>query len=132
MRRLVETARVGRLVTVAGDGTPHAVPICYALRGETVYSAVDHKPKRRRELRRITNLRQTGRACLLVDDYVEDWSRLWWVRLDGAGRVVDDSDENQSAVTALVAKYAQYRDQQPAGPVIAVDVTGWRGWAAAG
>lgn len=130
MRRLVAAARVGRLATVGADGTPHAVPICFALRDGTVYSAVDHKPKRRIRLRRITNLEQTGRACLLVDEYGEDWSALWWVRLDGTGRVAADPAEADRAVSALVGKYPQYQDHPPEGPVIALDITGWTGWSA--
>ena len=31
--------------------------------------------------------------------------------------------------TYLVAKYARYRDQPPAGPVVEVTVTRWSGWA---
>jgi PPOX class probable F420-dependent enzyme len=130
MRRLVSSARVGRLATVGSDGRPHAVPICYALADQTVYSAVDHKPKRRTELRRVANLRQTGRACLLLDEYGEDWSTLWWVRLDGSGRVVADPAEVSRAVSALVDKYPQYRARPPEGPVIALDIAGWSGWSA--
>lgn len=130
MRRLVAAARVGRLATVAADGRPNLVPVCFALRGDTVYSAVDHKPKRTRQLRRIANLAQTGWASLLVDAYAEDWSTLWWVRLDGAGRVVADQPEAAAAIAALAEKYPQYREQPPAGPVIAVEVSRWRGWSA--
>jgi PPOX class probable F420-dependent enzyme len=132
MRRLVASARVGRLATVAADQRPHAVPICFALRGEVAYSAVDHKPKRAGQLKRIANLRQTGRACLLVDEYAEDWSALWWVRMDGHGRVVDDPTESAAAVSALADKYPQYRERPPEGPVIALDITRWIGWSAAG
>jgi PPOX class probable F420-dependent enzyme len=130
MRRLAATARVGRLATVDAGGHPHAVPVCFALRGETVYSAVDHKPKRSRRLRRVSNIEATGRACLLVDAYGENWSHLWWVRLDGRGRVAGDPDEVARAVAALVDKYPQYRERPPAGPVIAVDITHWSGWYA--
>ena len=91
MRALVADARVGRLATVGADGTPHAVPVCYALVGDVVYTAVDHKPKRSQRLRRTANIAATGGACLLVDEYDEDWSALWWVRLDGAGRVVTEA-----------------------------------------
>jgi PPOX class probable F420-dependent enzyme len=132
MRRLVETARVGRLATVAADRQPHAVPICFALVEDVAYSAVDHKPKRSARLRRVANLRETGRACLLVDEYDEDWSTLWWVRLDGRGRVVDDGDEAARAIAALAGKYPQYRDREPAGPVIAIDIARWTGWSAGG
>jgi PPOX class probable F420-dependent enzyme len=131
MRRLVEAARVGRLATVtAADQRPHAVPICYVLRGEVVYSAVDQKPKRHRRLRRLANLRRAGSACLLVDEYQDDWSALWWVRLDGHGRIVDDPAEAARARAALADKYPQYQAQPPAGPVIAIDIARWSGWAA--
>jgi PPOX class probable F420-dependent enzyme len=130
MRRLVETARVARLATVGPDGAPHLVPVTFVLLGDVVYSAVDHKPKRSTRLRRIANIEATGRACVLVDAYSEDWSALWWVRLDGRGRVVDDQDDAARAVAAMVATYPQYDGRPPAGPVLAVDVTRWSGWRA--
>jgi PPOX class probable F420-dependent enzyme len=131
MRRLVGSARVARLASVSAGGAPHLVPVCFVLLGDTVYSAVDHKPKRTIRLHRLANLAATGHACVLVDHYSEDWRQLWWVRLDGHGRVVDDPREAARAVAALVGKYEQYAERAPDGPVLAVDVTGWRGWSAA-
>jgi PPOX class probable F420-dependent enzyme len=131
MRHLVESARVGRLGTVSADGQPHVVPICFVLTDKTVYTAVDHKPKRTTHLRRIANLTATGHASLLVDHYSEDWSALWWVRLDGHGRVVEDPGERERALSALSGKYQQYAEQPPIGPVLAVDVTRWTGWSSA-
>ncbi len=132
MRALVAAARVARLATVGADGRPHLVPICFAAVGDVVYTAVDQKPKQSARLRRISNVEATGHACVLVDAYSEDWSALWWVRIDGSGRVVDDPAEAAAAVTALVAKYPQYRETVPEGPVVVVTVTSWRGWAASG
>jgi PPOX class probable F420-dependent enzyme len=131
MRELVESARVGHLGTVSADGRPHVVPICFALVGQVVYSAVDHKPKRSTHLRRIDNLTATGHAGLLVDHYSEDWAALWWVRLDGRGRVVGDPDEQAQALASLQGKYHQYAERPPTGPVLAVDVTRWSGWSPA-
>jgi PPOX class probable F420-dependent enzyme len=130
MRRLVESAPVGRLATVGIDRQPHVVPICFALAGNVIYSAVDHKPKRSTRLRRVANIEATGRACLLVDEYSHDWSRLWWVRVDGRGRVVGDLDEARAAVAALTAKYEQYLERPPTGAVIAVEADRWSGWSA--
>jgi PPOX class probable F420-dependent enzyme len=132
MRRRVGAARVARLATVGADALPHLVPVCFAVEGDTVYSAIDHKPKRGGHLRRLDNLRTTGHACLLVDHYSEDWSTLWWVRLDGRGRVTDDPGEVAIAVAALGDKYSQYTTQPPSGPIIAIEVTRWSGWSATG
>jgi PPOX class probable F420-dependent enzyme len=130
MRARVTSARVGRLATVGADGRPHAVPVCFALVGDVVYTAVDHKPKRSGQLRRIANVRATGSACLLVDAYSEDWTALWWVRLDGIGRVVTDAAEAGTGIEALTAKYEQYAQRPPAGQVLALDINRWIGWAA--
>jgi PPOX class probable F420-dependent enzyme len=128
MRAQVAGARVGRLATVTDEGRPHLVPCCFALVGDTVYSAVDAKPKSTLALRRLANLRATGHASLLVDHYDEDWSALWWVRVDGAGRVVDSGPERDTALAALATKYEQYRRTSPPGPVVALDITRWRAW----
>ncbi len=130
MRRLVGSSPVGRLGTVGADRQPHVVPICFALVGNVIYSAVDHKPKRSTRLRRVANIEATGRACLLVDEYSNDWSRLWWVRVDGRARVVRDADEARAAVAALTAKYEQYVERPPTGAVIAVEADRWSGWSA--
>jgi PPOX class probable F420-dependent enzyme len=127
-------ARSARMATIAADGAPHLVPIVFALHGDVVYHAVDHKPKRTRELRRLDNIAAQPRVALLADEYDdEDWTRLWWVRADGAARVLDAGcEEARRAIELLRERYAQYREATPAGPVIAVDVERWAGWAAAG
>jgi PPOX class probable F420-dependent enzyme len=127
--RLV-TARVARLATTDPDGRPHLVPIVFALDGDTLYSAVDRKPKRSQVLRRIENARARPDVTILVDHYEDDWSRLWWVRLRGRARLLDDGEERDRALALLTEKYPQYRDEPPDGPVLAVDVTETRSWAA--
>jgi PPOX class probable F420-dependent enzyme len=130
MRQRVAPARVGRLATVAADGRPHLVPVCFALEGETLYSAVDEKPKRSRRLKRLANIRTNPSVSLIVDHYEEDWSRLWWIRVDGRAEVLEDGPEVERALALLSAKYEQYRAQPPRGPVIVVELEQWRGWSA--
>ena len=129
MRRRVGEARSGALSTVTAEGLPHVVPCCFVLDGDVVYSAVDAKPKSTLALRRLDNLAANPAACLLVDCYDDDWSRLWWIRVDGTARVLVEGDERDHALDLLAAKYHQYRETQPPGPVIAIDITDWRGWA---
>jgi PPOX class probable F420-dependent enzyme len=130
LRDRVAPAAVARLATVDPDGRPHVVPIAFALLGDTLYSAVDAKPKSSRVLRRIENARERPGVTVLVDHYEDDWTRLWWVRLRGRARVLDGDDEAVRALEALAAKYEQYRDEPPGLPVLAVDVDDWRGWSA--
>jgi PPOX class probable F420-dependent enzyme len=124
-------ARVARLATIDSDGRPHLVPIVFAVEGDTLYSAVDKKPKRSTKLRRIENARARPDVTILVDDYDEDWNRLWWIRLRGRARVLDAGEERDLALQLLREKYSQYRADPPDGPVLAVDVTDVREWTAA-
>ena len=114
----VAAARVARLATVDRNGRPHVVPICFVLDGETLYTAVDEKPKRTRRLKRLENIEANPQVEVLVDHYEDDWSKLWWVRLRGRARIVEDP----RAVDLLVAKYPQYAERRPEGPVIAIDI----------
>lgn len=127
MRGHLAAARVARLGTVRPDGRPHIVVCCFALAGEVVYSAVDDKPKTTVALQRLRNLTNAA-ASLLADHYDEDWTALWWIRLDGAGRIIAEGPEHEHAVALLCGKYEQYRLQRPTGPVIAIDVARWSAW----
>ena len=133
-RRLLAEARVARLATADRWGRPHVVPICFAVDGDRLYTAVDHKPKRRPELRRLDNLRANPSASVLVDHYEEDWGRLWWVRADGTAAVLDPEDDQageqrRRAVALLADKYEQYVGRAPGGAVIALTLRSWRSWA---
>jgi PPOX class probable F420-dependent enzyme len=94
-----------------------------------IFSAVDAKPKSTLHLARLDNIRARPTASLLVDHYEDDWSELWWVRVDGPARVLDEASTGRDdALDALAAKYSQYRTTRPAGPVIAIEISSWRGW----
>jgi PPOX class probable F420-dependent enzyme len=122
-----DAVRVARLATVGPDGRPHVVPICFALDGDTLYTAVDSKPKSTRRLRRLANIEANPAVEIVIDHWDEDWSRLWWVRLRGRARVVE---RDGLALELLQAKYAQYREAPPDGPFIVVAVESRREWSA--
>lgn len=124
--------RVARLATIDHrSGGSHIVPIVFAVAGDRVYSVVDDKPKRSTDLKRLRNIRADSRVTLLVDHYDEDWTRLWWVRADGRGRIVEPGEEEwDTAVALLTDKYPQYRTIPPHGPVIAIEVENINGWSA--
>ena len=130
LRHRAAAAPVARLATLDADGRPHLVPCCFALDGDVAYSVVDHKPKRSTALRRLDNIRARPSVCLLIDHYEDDWTALWWVRLDGTARILSDGPEHQRAIALLCAKYPQYRATAPSGTVVAIDITACRTWSA--
>ena len=129
-RRCFADSAVARLASVRPDGAPHVVPVVFALVGDVVTTAVDHKPKRSTNLQRLANLRAEPRCCLLVDHEDEDWSQLWWARADGRAEVVDEPAPDDPGLVALAARYPAYRDRPPSGALIRIAVTRWTGWAA--
>lgn len=129
LRTRFAQARVARLATVSAAGHPHLVPVTFALVGDVVVTAIDHKPKTTTNVKRLRNIRETGRVSLLADEYdEEDWTRLWWVRIDGVASVVEAEPERATPVAWLTEKYRQYRDRPPGGPLIWVDILRVSGW----
>jgi PPOX class probable F420-dependent enzyme len=126
-------ARVARLATVGAGSRPHIVPITFAVVGDDqIVFAVDHKPKRTVALQRLANIAANPGVSVLVDHYEEEWAALWWARADGRARVTPPGDPAAlPALGALEARYAQYRERRPGGPVVIITVDHWSGWTAA-
>lgn len=128
-RRWLAVVPVVRMASVDAAGRPHIVPMTFALAGERIYSAIDHKPKSTRGLRRLRNIRANPRVTVLADHYADDWERLWWVRADGNAEIIEADEAMARPIALLEAKYPQYRQRRPAGPVVVVTVERWTGWA---
>lgn len=128
LRRL-GASQVGRLATVRPDGSPHVVPITFALVDKAVVTMVDHKPKTTTDLQRLTNIEANGRATLLVDHYKDEWSELWWVRIEGAANVHRGGLTWRMGGDALEEKYWQYREKRPVGPAITISIDKLTYWA---
>jgi PPOX class probable F420-dependent enzyme len=128
-RRRFSAARVARLATVRPDGRPHVVPIVFALEGDVAYSIADPKPKRGLDLVRHRNIATHPAVSLLVDAYDEAWDGLWWVRADGAARIVEAGPERETALRLLLVKYPQYATwTEPFGAATVIAVDRWSGW----
>jgi PPOX class probable F420-dependent enzyme len=125
-------APIARLATATPDGTPHLVPVVFAVDGDpdVVYTAVDAKPKTTRRLRRLANIESNPQVSLLVDHYADDWTQLWWVRADGVAAIHSGGDAMDTGLKLLRAKYPQYQSVSLEGPVIAVTVRRWSSWNA--
>ena len=123
--------RLGRLATADGNGTPHVLPVGYALAADTLYITIDDKPKRTtgRKLKRLQNIIENPQAAVVVDRYDEDWSRLGWVMLRGRAEILDDGDEHDAAQDLLRARYPQLIGMQiESYPVIALRIERVTSW----
>jgi PPOX class probable F420-dependent enzyme len=130
IRRRLREARVAHLATAGSDGRPHIVPICFVEMSNEIIFAVDHKPKRTTDLQRLRNIAANPQVAVMVDHYEEDWSRIWWVRIDGSARVLESRESTELAIDALSARYSQYRRERPTGPVVSIRIERLSGWSA--
>jgi PPOX class probable F420-dependent enzyme len=131
-RRRFVASSVARLATADAAGVPHVVPVTFAVEDDTILFAIDHKPKRSTNLRRLRNIVENPAVAVIADQYADDWSTLWWARADGRAELWAEGEAREHAVGLLQAKYQQYVDTPPEGPVVAIRVTTWSGWAFAG
>jgi PPOX class probable F420-dependent enzyme len=79
----------------------------------------------------VRNIQSNPRVALVVDHYVEDWQRLWYVLVHGNASVLESGQDQVDAVGLLRRKYHQYRDmdidQNPVIQIIPHRVISWAG-----
>ena len=116
--------RVARLATADASGNPHAVPVCFAFSGTSIFIALDEKPKDvpATELKRVKNILQNPEVALISDRYAEDWDLLAFVMVRGRAELLEpDTGEHAAAVRLLRGKYHQYEAMKiEENPVIAI------------
>ena len=141
-RALLDPARRATLATIAADGRPRLVPICFVVVDDVIWSPLDEKPKSvddPRRLARVRHIERDARVTLLVDRWSEDWSELGWLRLDGRGDILEpegdpattanDREEHAAAVAALRNKYPQYATHDlETRPIIRLTIDRAVGW----
>ncbi len=134
IHKRLERAKVARLATVDANRIPQLIPICFAFDGKVFYTAVDRKPKRvaANRLARLRNIKSNPKVALLIDEYHEDWTRLWYVLVRGRALLLPGSatHERAAAIRMLRAKYPQYAagmlaDDAPIIRITPERITAW-------
>ncbi len=112
VRATLESARHGYLSTASAEADPHLQPVVFQVVADSIYIAIDEKPKTTLRLRRLTNIESNPKFALLVDHYDDDWNQLWWILLRGPAEALWPSEWEQEeasmAIAALRDKYQQY------------------------
>jgi coenzyme F420-0:L-glutamate ligase/coenzyme F420-1:gamma-L-glutamate ligase len=131
VRQFLADRRIAHLATADRSAIPHAVPVCFAVRGDTLYVTIDEKPKRKSGtmLKRLKNIAENPAVAVVVDRYDEDWSRLGWVMLHGRGEILIQGTEHDDAQLLLRSRYPQLEAMSIAEhPVIAVRIQRATSW----
>jgi PPOX class probable F420-dependent enzyme len=109
-RAFIDKQRVAHLATADTDGSPHVVPIVYALVEGSFYFVIDEKPKKsRHNLKRLRNIAVNPRVAVVIDRYDEDWSRLGYLLVRGEATVVTNDNVYARVLEELRRRYPQYR-----------------------
>lgn len=135
-RTFLGSARRAVLATIAPDGQPRLVPICFVVASDrpVLYTPIDDKPKRGNDpvtLARVRDIQSDARVTVLVDRWDEDWTRLGWLRAEGRAALLgaEVGAEHAAAVRDLRSKYPQYDmhrlEERPLIRVTLERVIGW-------
>ena len=129
----LKQARVVRLATQDAEGCPHIVPICYAYDGRCFYTALDLKPKQMppERLARVRHIQGNPNVALLIDEYGEDWGRLWYILVRGRAEILSEGEKHDEALRLLREKYPQYASgallprQAPVIQIVPTQIIAW-------
>ena len=112
VKRFIADHRVARLATADAQGRPHVIPICYVFDGQSIYSALDLKPKRvtAQQLKRVRNIVANPHVSLVIDDYSEAWDTLAYVLVQAKAKILENVEDQQRAESMLCKKYHQYTE----------------------
>ena len=141
LRAFLVGGRTFVLATIAPDGRPRLLPICFVV-GEAERPLVIHTPldeKRKsvadpRHLERVTDILARPAVGHRAERWSENGAEIGWLRLDGVATLVEPGPaEHRAGVAALRAKYAQYATHHlEERPIIRIVVERTRGWGVLG
>jgi len=106
-QKLLREERVARLATHGDQGRIHLVPVCYAYDGKDIFVGTSLDSKK------VKNVRRNSSVAFVVDFYVEDWSKLKGVMIQGRAEVIERGKEFEEAKKLLYEKYPQYEATAP-------------------
>jgi PPOX class probable F420-dependent enzyme len=121
VKAIIDKARIARLATVDSKSKPHLVPVVFAFDGEHYYIPIDKKTKQEpckpEKLKRVKNIQTNPNIALLIDEYNEDWTKLYFVMIQGRASLISNKKEEQQngllllerAHKLLSDKYQQYQ-----------------------
>ena len=122
---LIDSADVARFASTDGR-QPHLVPVVLVSAGNHIYLPIDGKLKKPGTLKRLSNIELHPEVTLLVDHYEDDWSQLWWVRVDAIASIVPMPTAVRNKFTE---KYSDYGHTEIGIESIKLEVVNVQKWS---
>jgi PPOX class probable F420-dependent enzyme len=120
LKTIIDKARLARLATVDSECMPYLVPVVFAFDGKDYYILIDKRAKHSKpeNLKRIKNIQANPNVALLIDEYDEDWTKLYFAMIQAS--LISNKKERQEqnelpllllekAHKLLYEKYPQYQ-----------------------
>jgi PPOX class probable F420-dependent enzyme len=108
VKSIIDKARIARLATVDSECKPHLVPVVFAFDGEYFYIPIDEKtkqePSKPEKLKRVKNIQTNPNIALLIDEYNEDWTKLYFVMIQGRASLISNKKGEQQNELLLLEK----------------------------
>jgi PPOX class probable F420-dependent enzyme len=118
LKTKINEARVARLATVDLECKPHLIPVVFVFDNDCYFIPIDEKTKRSRpeKLKRAKNIQQNPNVTLLIDEYNEDWTKLYFIMIQGKASIIGGKKLEQNELLLLEKahkllsdKYLQYQ-----------------------
>ena len=117
IKTIINKAKVARLATVDIKCTPYLVPVVFVLDNDNdcYFIPIDEKTKRSRpeNLKRVRNIQKNPNVALLIDEYNEDWTKLYFVMIQGKGSILGDKKLEQNEMLLLKKAHKLLRSKYP-------------------
>lgn len=118
LKTIINKVRVARLATVDSECKPHLIPVVFVFENGCYFIPIDEKSKRSRpdRLKRVKNIQQNPNVTILIDEYNEDWRKLYFIMIQGTASIIGDKELEQRELLLLERahrllsdKYLQYQ-----------------------
>ena len=109
---LIKRSKVARLATVDQQSHPYVVPIVFVFHKNSFFIPLDEKTKgvNPKKLKRVKNIQKNPKVTLLIDQYQNDWKKLFFLMIHGKASVIDNNSKTLNEIhKLLVLKYPQYK-----------------------
>ena len=118
LKTIIDKATVARLATVDSECKPHLIPVVFVFDNDCYFIPIDEKTKRSKpeNLKRTKNIQQNPNVALLIDEYNEDWTKLYFIMIQGKASIIGGKELERNellllekAHKLLCDKYVQYQ-----------------------